>query len=64
MSRNCPDNDTVKSQGRGPPGTLSFNLEPVYLSETDSDDQPEILDSLLLGAMFFRDPDRLTSVQP
>ena len=64
MSRNCPDSNTVKSQGRGPPGASSFNLEPVHLSETDSDDQPEILDSLPLGAMFFGDPDRLTSVQP
>lgn len=64
MSRNCPDNDTVKSQGRGPPGASSFNLEPAFLTETDSDEQPEVLDSSPLGAMFFGDPDRLTSVQP
>ena len=64
MSRNCPDNDTVMSQGRGPLGASSFNLEPEYLSGTDLDDQPEILDSLPLGAVFFRDSDRLTSVQP
>ena len=64
MSRNCPDKDTVRSQGRGPPGASSFNVEPVPFTETDSDDDAEILDSLPLGALFFGDPDRLTSVHP
>ena len=64
LSRNCPDKDTVRSQGRGPPGASSFNVEPVPFTETDSDDDAEILDSLPLGALFFGDPDRLTSVHP
>ena len=45
MSRNCPDNATVKSQGQGPPGTSTFNVEPVPLADTDSEEQPEVLDS-------------------
>ena len=56
--------DTIKSQGRGPLGASSFNMEPMTLVETDSDEQPEILDSLPLGALFFGDPDRTTSVHP
>ena len=64
MSRNCPDNDTIKSQGRGPPGASSFNVEPMPFTESDLDEQPEVLDSLPLGAMFFGDLDRLTSVLP
>ena len=51
MSRNFPDNDMVKSQGRGPPGASSFSVEPVPLTDTDSDEQPEVLDSLPQGAM-------------
>ena len=39
-------------------------MEPVPLTDTDSDEQPEVLDSLPLGAMFFGDPDRLTFIQP
>jgi hypothetical protein len=62
MSRNCPDNASVKSQGQGPPGASSFNVEPIL--ETDSEGQPEVLDSLPLGAIGFGDPERLTSVVP
>ena len=64
MSRNCPDKDTVRSQGSGPPGASSFNVEPVPLTETESDDGIEILDSLPLGAMFFGDSGQMTSVNP
>ena len=64
MSRNCPDKDTVRSQGNGPPGASSFNVEPVPLTETESDDGIEILDSLPLGAMFFGDSGQMTSVNP
>ena len=63
MSRNCPDNATVKSKGQGPPGASSFNVEPVLL-ETDMEDHVEILDSLPLGAMFFGDPESQASVIP
>ena len=64
MSRNCPDKDTVRSQGNGPPGASSFSVEPVPLTETDSEDGIEILDSLPLGAMFFGDSGQMTSVNP
>ena len=64
MSRNCPDKETVKSQGRGPPGASSFNVEPVPFTEVDSDDHAEILDSLPLGAMFFGDKDQMTRALP
>ena len=64
MSRNCPDKETVKSQGRGPPGASSFNVEPVPFPEIDSDDHAEILDSLPLGAMFFGDKNQMTRVLP
>ena len=64
MSRNCPDNASVKSQGQGPPGTSTFSVEPVSLEEINSDEHAEVLDSLPLGAMFFGDPERLTSVHP
>jgi Zinc knuckle len=53
MSRNCPDNTVVQSQGRGPPGASTFNLEPV--PETMSEDGVEVLDSLPLGAVFIGD---------
>ena len=64
MSRNCPDNATVHSQGQGPPGTSAFSMEPTQTAETDSDEPAEVLDSLLLGAMCFSDSEQLTSVQP
>ena len=64
MSRNCPENETVRSQGNGPPGASSFNVEPVPLTETDSEEDIEILDSLPLGAMFFGDSGKMTSVNP
>ena len=64
MSRNCHDNAVVKSQGQGPPGTSTFNVEPVSLVETDSEEGAEVLDSLPLGTMFFGDPERLTSTWP
>ena len=63
ISRNCPDNATVKSHGQGPPGASTFNVEPIPL-ETDSDEQAEVLDSLPLGAMFFGDSEKLTSGRP
>ena len=61
MSRNCPDNASVKSSGHGPPGKAAFNMEPIV---TESDEQTEVLDSLPLGAMFFGNPEKLTSVLP
>ena len=64
MSRNCPDNATVRSHGQGPPGASTFNMEPVPLTETDSEEQAEVLDSLPLGAISFGDPEKLTSVAP
>ena len=63
MSRNCPDNATVKSKGQGPPGASSFNVKPVLL-KTDMEDHVEILDSLPLGAMFFGEPERQALVRP
>ena len=60
MSRNCPDNASVKSYGQGPPGTSAFNVEPVQ--ETD-EEQTEVLDSLPLGAVSFGDPEQVTSAQ-
>ena len=51
MSRNCPDNAVVKSSGRGPSGTSTFNVEPVFYEDTDRDGYVEVLDSLPLGAL-------------
>jgi hypothetical protein len=62
MSRNCPDSASVKSQGHGPPGASTFNIEPMH--ETDSDEPAEVLVSLPLGAIAFGDSERLTSVLP
>ena len=62
MSRNCPDNTTVRSHGQGPPGTSAFSMEPV--PETESEGQTEVLDSLPLGAMYFGDSEQGTSVYP
>ena len=64
MSRNCPDNETIKSQGRGPPGASSFNVEPMPDTATGSDEDIEVLDSLPLGAMFFGDSEGMTRVIP
>ena len=63
MSRNCPDNTVVKSHGQGPPGTSTFNVEPIPDLGSDSG-EAEVLDSLPLGAMCFGDSERLTSVSP
>ena len=63
MSRNCSDNTVVKSQGQGPPGTSTFNVEPIPDIGSDSG-EAEVLDSLPLGAMCFADSERLTSVSP
>ena len=62
MSRNCPDNATVKSHGHGPPGASAFNVEPV--PEVESDESAEVLDSLPLGAICFGDQEQATSVMP
>ena len=62
MSRNCPDNASVKSQGQGPLGASVFSVEPI--PEIDSDEHAEVLDSLPLGAMSFGDSERLTSILP
>lgn len=62
MSRNCPDNATVRSHGQGPPGTSAFSMEPV--PETESEGHTEVLDSLPLGAMCFGDPEQEASVSP
>ena len=64
MSRNCPDNETIKSQGRGPPGAASFNVELMSLLEIGDDDDTEVLESLPLGAMFFGDPEKLAPLHP
>ena len=64
MSRNCPDNATVKSKGSGPPGSSAFNLEPVSIVETDSEEHIEVLDSLPLGAICFGDSEQIASVMP
>ena len=61
MSRNCPDNASVMSRGHGLPRASSFNIEPV--PETDSEEQV-VLDSLPLGAVYFKDPEQGTSVLP
>ena len=47
-----------------PPRASSFSVEPIPSPTTDSDEELEVLDSLLLGAMFFADPERLTSAVP
>ena len=39
-------------------------MEPLLPTETESEEQAEVLDSLPLGAMFFGDPERLASVMP
>ena len=64
MSRNCPDNASMKSQGQGPPGASTFNVKPISLTETDSEEQAEVLESLPLGAICFGDSEKLTSMQP
>ena len=51
ISRNCPDNSVVQSQGHGPPGTSTFSVEPLSLVEEDDDERIEVLDSLPLGAI-------------
>ena len=53
----------VHSHGNGPPGTSTFNIEPAAVEE-ESEESPEVLDSLPLGAMFFGDPEHLTSSFP
>ena len=63
MSRNCPDNASVKSYGQGPPGTSAFNMEPVQETDDSEEAQTEVLDSLPLGAVSFGDPEQATSVQ-
>ena len=47
MSRNCPDNVTMCSQGKGPPRTSAFSVEPTKTAGTDSDEPAEVIDSLL-----------------
>ena len=64
MSRNCPDNASMKSPGPGPPGKSTFSVELVPLTETESEEQTEILDSLPLGAICFGDSKGLTSTRP
>ena len=63
MSRNCPDNTVVESHGQGPPGTSTFNVEPIPDLGSDFR-EAEVLDNLPLGAMCFGDSERLTSVSP
>ena len=64
MSRNCPDNASMKSPGQGPPGKSAFNVEPVPLTETESEEHTEVLDSLPLGAICFGDSKGLASIRP
>ena len=45
----------VKSAGDKPPGTTSFNIEPVI--NEDESDGVEVLDSLPVGAMFINSED-------
>jgi hypothetical protein len=54
FSRDCRTKKTVKSLGNKPPGTTSFNIEPV-IEEHESDDFVEIVDSLPVGAIYFED---------
>ena len=54
FSRDCPSKRVVKSSGSKPPGTATFNVEPV-LDEQSFEDSVEVLDSLPLGAMAFGD---------
>lgn len=46
MSRNCPTKTTVKASGSRPPGTISFNLEPLETEPGESDNPVAVLDSL------------------
>ena len=61
---NCPDNASIKLSGQGPPGKSAFSVEPVPLTDTESEEQAEILDSLPLGAICFGDSENLTSIRP
>ena len=38
MSRNCPDNASIKSPGQGPPGKSAFSVEPVPLTDMESEE--------------------------
>ena len=59
MARNYPDNAAFRSQGQGPLGTSSFSMEPA--TETTSDDQAKVLDSLPLGSIFYDNSEGLIS---
>ena len=43
MSRNCPDNYSVKSSRQGPPGKSMYSLELVPQTGTDSEETAEIV---------------------
>jgi len=47
----------VKTSGHGPPGTSTFNVEPVFSPGNESEEFVEVLDSLPLGAMLFEEYD-------
>ncbi|KAF8814450.1 hypothetical protein BYT27DRAFT_7065198, partial [Phlegmacium glaucopus] len=64
FSRNCPHRTTITSTGQKPPGVSAFNIEPASIQEIDSDEYVEVLDSLPVGAMCFRDPSQMAPVIP
>ncbi|KAF8804895.1 hypothetical protein BYT27DRAFT_7243553 [Phlegmacium glaucopus] len=65
FARDCPTTSVVMSKnGSRPPGAATFNIEPVPVTETESDDFVEVLDSLPLGAMYFGDSEQITPIIP
>ena len=52
ISRNCPDSKSVTHTGNKPPGKTSFSMELGAIGEVSD---PEVLDSLPLGAIDFMD---------
>ena len=53
FSRNCPKANSMKGKGGKPPGLSTFNAE-ITLHDDASDGSVEVLESLPLGAMFYR----------
>ena len=64
LSQHPQPDRTIPSSGQGPPGKSMFNVKLVPLTETESEEHAEVLDSLPLGAICFGDSESLTSTRP
>ena len=53
LSHNCPPGQSVTHTGNKPPGRSSFNIELGAMTRIEEASDPEVLDSLPLGAIGF-----------